>query len=204
MSTNILENFRIVLDDKRETYTRAVLLHKEEGKLLKTARRRLVNAEEARVLIQDVAQAIQQKAHHQIAAVVSRGLQAIFDEPYIFQINFEKKRGRTEAQLVFKRDEIEFDPITASGGGVIDIAAFTLRVACLALSRPAVRPVLILDEPFKNVSKANGYLDKIPEFLEGLSQDMGIQIIMVTHIEELKVGKIVEIGIGKYKIEEVL
>lgn len=194
MSTEMLENFRTTLDDKRGTRAHLIHVYREEEEALSLERRHLVNAEQARTLIQDVSQAIQQKAHHQIAAVVSRGLQTVFDLPYTFQINFEKKRGRTEAQLIFERDGLELDPLTASGGGVIDVAAFTLRVACLVLSRPAVRPVLILDEPFKNVSKANGYLDKIPELLEGLSRDMGIKIVMVTHIEELKVGKIVEIG----------
>ena len=188
-----LNEIRTRLADKRSAYTGLVKSYKVEGNALREARARLEAAEEARLLIQDVAQSIQEQAHLQIAAVVTRGLRAVFDEPYTFKILFEKKRGRTEASLVFERDGLELDPLTASGGGVIDVAAFTLRVACLALSRPAVRPVLILDEPFKNVSKANGYLDRIPAFLEGLAEDMGLQIIMVTHIDELKVGNIVEV-----------
>ncbi len=190
-----IQNLRSALDKKCGTYTRSRASYKEEGSHLKEARLRLIDAEIARELIQEVAQTLQQKAQHQIATVVSNGLQTVFDEPYTFKINFEKKRGRTEAQLIFERDGLELDPLTAAGGGVIDVAAFTLRVACLALSRPVTRPLLVLDEPFKNVSKAKGYLDKIPQLLEKLSEDMEIQIVMVTHIDELKVGKIVEIGI---------
>ena len=148
---------------------------------------------EAQEMAQQVAQAIQQKAHDQIADVVSRCLSTVFDEPYEFKILFERKRGRTEARLVFERDGLEIDPLTAAGGGVVDVASFALRLSCMALSRPAVRSVLSLDEPFKNVSKANGYLDRIPQLLEGLCEDTGIQIIMVTHIEELKVGNVVEV-----------
>jgi len=189
-----LAELRDLLDQKRQAYSHALASYKDEGKALKKARQHLANAEQARDLIQSVAQMVQQEAHQQIAAVVTRGLQTVFDEPYTFRIDFEKKRGRTEAKLIFERDGLELDPLSSSGGGVIDVAAFTLRVACLLLSRPAVRPVLLLDEPFKNVSKTNGYLDRIPQLLEGLCEDLGIQIIMVTHIDELKVGTVVEVG----------
>ena len=44
-------------------------------------------AGEAQELAQHVAQVIQQKAHDQIARVVSRCLSAVFDEPYEFRID---------------------------------------------------------------------------------------------------------------------
>lgn len=192
--SRLLKNRRTEVQKIKHIYTQAIAQHKREKEALEGAKSLLESIIVGRGVIQEVAQHIQQQAHNQIAAVVTKGLQSVFDEPYTFKIDFEKKRGRTEARLIFERDGLELDPLTASGGGVIDVAAFSLRVACLALSRPAVRPLLILDEPFKNVSKANGYLDRIPALLEILCEDIGIQIIMVTHIEELKVGKIVEVG----------
>lgn len=148
------------------------------------------NALGAREIIQNTAAEVQRAAHASIAAIVSRCLEAIFDEPYKFKIHFEMKRGRTEARLAFLRDESEIDPLTASGGGVVDVAAFALRLACLALSKPALRRVIVMDEPFRFLSA--GYRPNIRELLEGLSEDLGVQIIMVTHIEDLEIGKIVE------------
>ena len=181
------------LNDKRTTYKIIKSNYAQEKENLKNAKGRLSSAETARELVQEVAQKLQQAVHNQIAGIVSLGLKTVFSEPYNFKINFEKKRGRTEARLIFERDGLELDPISAAGGGVIDVAAFALRVACLSLSKPSLRPILILDEPFKNVSKTKGYLDQIPLLLEKLAEEMGLQIIMVTHIEELKVGKVIDL-----------
>lgn len=159
---------------------------------LEASQARVVDITEAQVFTQQIAQEIQQKAHARIAAVVSQCLEAVFDEPYTFKINFEQKRGRTEATLVFERDGMEVDPLTASGGGVVDVAAFALRLSCLMLSRPPVRRMVVLDEPFKFVSEE--YRGKVREMLEQLSKELNIQIIMVTHIPELETGTIIRLG----------
>lgn len=149
-------------------------------------------AEEAQQIVQAVAETIQEQAHDRIAGVVSRCLATVFDEPYEFRINFERLRGRTEARLVFIREGLAVDPITSSGGGVVDVAAFALRVSCLMLKRPPARRVLVLDEPFRFVSAE--YRPRVAKMLEDLSHELGIQFIMVTHIDELRVGAVVEVG----------
>lgn len=151
----------------------------------------LSDAEEAQKIAQLVAQSVQQQAHKRISAVVSRCLGAVFDDPYEFKIKFEQKRGKTEAVLVFVRDGVEHDPLTSSGGGAVDVAAFALRVACVVLARPAVQRVLIMDEPFKFVSEQ--YRGRVRSMLETLSNDLGVQIIMVTHVTELVTGKVIEL-----------
>ena len=190
---DLFHQLQAKLDDKRIAYRLAKSNFEHEKQTLEQGKEKLRSAEEARDLVQEVAQKLQQAVHNQIAGIVSLGLKTVFSEPYNFKINFEKKRGRTEAQLIFERDGMELDPISAACCGVIDVAAFTIRVACLSLSKPALRPILILDEPFKNVSKTKGYLDQIPLLLEKLAEEMGLQIIMVTHIEELKVGKVIDL-----------
>lgn len=151
----------------------------------------LTDAEEAQKICQLVAQSVQEQAHKRISAVVTRCLAAVFDDPYQFRIKFEQKRGKTEASLLFVREGVELDPLTASGGGAVDIAAFALRVACVVMARPAVARVLVMDEPFKFLSAQ--YRDRARLMLETLSTDLGVQIVMVTHIEELKTGEIVEL-----------
>jgi len=161
-------------------------------KTLGAANDHILAATEAQEMAQAVAQAVQQQAHDQIAKVVSQCLTAVFDEPYTFHIIFERKRGRTEAQLVFDRDGMTLDPMTATGGGVVDVAAFALRLSCLILHKPPLRRILILDEPFKYVSEE--YRPRVRELLETLSEEMGVQFLMVTHIQELKTGTVLEIG----------
>ena len=159
---------------------------------LNETREQAQTAEEAQELAQHVAQVIQQKAHDQIARVVSRCLSAVFDEPYEFRIHFERKRGRTEARLTFDRDGMEVDPMTASGGGVVDIASFALRLSCLILNKPPLRRAMVMDEPFRFVSEE--FRDRVKALLDTLSEEMKTQFVMVTHINELKMGQVIELG----------
>lgn len=146
---------------------------------------------EAQSTAQGVAAEVQASAHDRIARVVSRCLAAVFDEPYEFRVTFDRKRGKTEARLGFVRDGVEMDPLTAAGGGVVDVAAFALRLAALVLARPARRRLVVLDEPFKFVSAE--YRGAVRGMLEMLAEDMDVQFVIVTHIDELKTGTVIEV-----------
>lgn len=147
----------------------------------------------AQSVVQTLSQEIQSQAHRRISSTVTSCLATVFgDDAPTFDIQFELKRGKTEATLVFRKGDLELDPLASSGGGVIDVAAFALRVACLMLTRPKLRKILILDEPFRFVSA--GFRDNVRMLLEQLSEDMGIQIIMVTHAEDLITGNVVELN----------
>ena len=163
----------------------------EEESRLKNAQQGVLDVEQAQRIAQSVAQTIQQQAHEQIASVVSRCMEAVFDEPYEFKITFEQKRGKTEARLMFARSGTETDPMTASGGGVVDVAAFALRLACLIMSRPLKRRLLVMDEPFRFLSR--DLRPRVKELLLTLAREMQIQFVMVTHDEILTVGKVVEL-----------
>jgi DNA repair exonuclease SbcCD ATPase subunit len=112
------------------------------------------------------------------------------DEAYEFRIITEQKRNRTEARAVFVRDGEEFDALSSIGGGVVDVAAFALRVAVI-LAQDPVRRLLILDEPMKFVSAE--YRPQVRALLETLADELDVQIVLVTHISDLELGKIVRI-----------
>lgn len=179
------------LNELLAEHATARTVYQQEKKAAIVSENHATDCEEAQRVVQLVAQTVQKQAHDKIAGVVSRCLEAVFDEPYEFQIHFEQKRGRTEARLVFVRDGNEVDPMTGSGGGVVDVAAFALRVACILLSKPQVRRVLIMDEPFRFVSAC--YRPRLRGMLEQLAKELGMQFIQVTHIEELKTGKVIEL-----------
>jgi ABC-type nitrate/sulfonate/bicarbonate transport system ATPase subunit len=77
--------------------------------------------------------------------------------------------------------------MTSSGGGVLDVAAFALRLAAITLTKPHARRIIIMDEPFRFVSEA--FRSRIKDMLESLAEEYGFQFIMVTHIKELICGR---------------
>lgn len=188
-----LEKFSELANDLIAERNHLVASVAEDRAELKKCRQSAEDAVIAQKIIQLAAQQIQQAAHSQICSVVSRCLSAIFDDPYEFRIEFERKRGKTEARLVFIKDGEEYEPLDASGGGVVDVAAFALRVACLVFSSHNYRRTIILDEPFRFVH-GDLYRERVRTMLEKLAEDLGVQFIMVTGMEELKTGKVIALG----------
>lgn len=192
MISQTLQSYQKITNDILGRFTVAKEIYKKEKDFLLEAQIHEEDAREAQQIVQEISQEIQQQVHNQIANVVSTCLETVFDEPYDFKINFERKRGKTEASLFFEKDGEEIDPLTASGGGVVDIASFALQLSCIMLSRePKLRKIFIADEPFKFVSAE--YRGRVKQLLEKLSKEMDIQFIIVTHIEELKTGNIIEL-----------
>lgn len=166
-----------------------------ETKRRKEVRKRWVRTNKAQQILQDIAKAVQEKVHTGIAKIVTRCIQTVFqDDPEgtcEFQIKFERKRGKTEARLVFTRDGEEFNPIEEDSGGYVDVAAFALRLACICMEKPRRRKVLFLDEPFKFVSEE--YRPYIGQLLLDLAKELDFQIVMVTHLTELQIGHVVRL-----------
>lgn len=140
--------------------------------------------EQAQVFLQKVAQATQEKLKFQVEDVVNLALDTCFPNEYEFKIDFEILRGKTEAKLVFlsKKTNKEIDPMTASGGGVVDLTSFALRIACYALEKN-IDNVIILDEPFRFLSR--DLQERAGSIIKILSERLDLQIILVTHIPEL-------------------
>lgn len=158
---------------------------------LQEAKQAEIDAEAAQSLLQHVAQAMQRQVHDKVSTVVSRCLEAVFDEPYEFHIEFERKRGRTEANLQFYRDDNLIDPLEGSSGGILQVAAFALRLACLSLVRPKLRKVMVFDESFTGVHAVN--LARVRQLLNELSEELGVQFVQVTHINALRCGKVIDL-----------
>lgn len=191
--SDALVNLQSKIDRLKTRHDFAVEAVTQERRQLKKAKQQLKAVTEAQQLAQGVAQIVQQQAHQRIAGVVTRCLSSVFGEDaYEFQIQFDRKRGKTEACLIFLRDGQERHPLRSSGGGVVDCASFALRLSCMLLSKPQTRKLLVLDEPWKHLSEE--YRPLIRQMVETLAQEMGVQIILVTHSEDFKIGKVIEIG----------
>lgn len=134
-------------------------------------------------IVQSVGEDCQRRCQEQIAYVVTRCLRAVFGEDsYEFQLVFENKRNQTEVRAVLvDKDKNTYDIHDSNGGGVLDIASFGLRLACMMLRRPKPAKVLVLDEPMKMLSK-NHHANAMRMMTE-LAREFGVQIIMVTHAD---------------------
>lgn len=141
---------------------------------------RLKLIENSQAFLQKIAQETQEHLKFQIEDIVNLALETCFPGEYTFQILFNISRGKTEAELVFldQKTGRQVDPMEASGGGVVDLTTFALRIACYALEQ-GTDNVIVLDEPMKFVSK--DLLDRLCEIIKILSKKMNLQIIMVTH-----------------------
>ncbi len=150
---------------------------------------------QAQKILQIIAKQTQDQIIFHISDIVTLALNSIFDEPYEFKLDFVEKRGKTEADIYFLKDNKKIDPMTASGGGVVDVASIALRIALWSLSNRS--NTIIMDEPAKFVSK--NYINRVAEMLKMLSTKLKLQLIIVTHILELKekANKIFEVKIEK-------
>lgn len=146
---------------------------------------------EAVVLLQSAAKLVQNEAREHLTAVINRSLEIVFDEPYICTIVFKESRGSTSATIEFERDGNTVDPMTASGGGVVDVAAFAIRLSCILYARPKMRRLMILDEPMKFVSAT--HRERVRIVLETLAHEFDFQFIIVTHVPELEIGKVIRL-----------
>lgn len=186
-----VEKVRRTTDGVRENHARALDRRTRTRKTATSTRR-------AQEILQACAERVQAKAHKQIVAVVTRCLRAVFGttgpNAYEFRIDFLRKRGKTEADMYFVKNGEREDPRDGVPGGVLDVAAFALRVAEVLMQRPPVRRLLILDEPFKFPSLRRNYRERVKDLVTALAEELDFQFIIVTHDPVFEVGKVIDLG----------
>ena len=149
---------------------------------LSTLKEKGINLLKVQTLFQKAAEMTQKQLEFHISGLVSTALAAVWDDPYEFKVEFIQRRGKTEADLWLIRNGSKIKPLDASGGGVVDILSIALRMAFWSLTKET-RPLLILDEPFKHLS--NNLQSKASAMLRMISKKLKLQILMISHIEEL-------------------
>ena len=133
-------------------------------------------------LSQEVAKEVQSKLSVKIDGIVNLGLATCFGDEYTFKLEYVPARGKTEVRFnLYDKSGDVVDPMNQNGGGLLDLLTFCLRIAVYNITN--VSNTIILDEPFKFVSK--GLRDKTAELLHTLSERLDLQIIEVTHVEEM-------------------
>lgn len=167
-----------------------------------------IYVEEAMNIIQHVAQLTQKELEYHVSELVTLAMAAVFDDPYEFEVDFVQRRNRTECDLWFVRNGKRVDPMSCSGGGAQDVAAFALRVSLWTLSQQRTQNTFILDEPLTalkgdkcrrcgvekrrhstNPTACKSYVsNEMPQkgflMIHEISKKVGLQIIMASHIQD--------------------
>lgn len=137
--------------------------------------------QKAQALIQEVARQTQETLTLQIQDLAQSSIDTVFPGRYTFLCKFAIKRNMTECDIYLDSRGRRFNPFKQNGGGLVDIVSLSLRMACWSISQSD--NVLLLDEPFKNLSAI--YRPLIADIIRIMSKRLGLQIIMVTHDSEL-------------------
>ena len=188
-----LQEVREVINAKKAVKTDVETRFEKRHTELSVLNERLDNAKNALLIVQKIAKQTQEKFEYRISTLVSLALSAVFEDPYEMKLKYDTKRNKTEARIVLVKNGFEYDPLSATGGGVVDIVSFALRIALWSLAAPKSDNVIIADEPFKMLSADLQY--KAGLMLKKLSEQIGLQFIIVTHNENL-----VEFGDRVFKI----
>lgn len=116
-----------------------------------------------------------QQGSDRLTRLVLIGLSVIYGSDYRFR--------RVGRDILVDDGHVEVDMIDGRGGGLTDVVSLLLRVLALRQGKGGALETLVLDEPLRSVDKetalrASGFLLKIAE-------RMGVNVLMVTHRDEL-------------------
>lgn len=182
--SNKIQNIRRIFEQQKGRKTEILQNITISKDKIKQTKRVLHRHEQAREIIRMVGLETQKQLQYQISDITSLALEAVFDDPYELIVEFVQRRNKTECDLFFARDNNRIDPLSASGFGAVDVAAFSLRVASWCMQTPRSRNVLILDEPFKHLKGKEENL-RVLKMIRQISTEVnkkngGLQIIMIS------------------------
>jgi len=137
---------------------------------------------DARSVVQEAVRATQKSLQLTISKVVTTLLSSITDDPYEFGVDFVDKRNSVECDLSFKRNGKDLSILDSCGHGCADLASLGLKISYRELKKE-LRPVLILDEPFRQLQKSSHAF--VASALKEISKKANLQFLIFTHEKEL-------------------
>jgi ABC-type sulfate/molybdate transport systems ATPase subunit len=137
---------------------------------------------EAQSLLVKASEVIHKETVAKIENLITLCIRAVYRRPFQFRLAFKKGSKTAEAQPLIIEGDYEYHPKESKGGGMIELISFAFRVVLWWVTDPKTRNLFILDEPFK---KAGIYIREIGEMLKYLSKKLRLQMVLLTHEDEL-------------------
>lgn len=178
-------NYRERINELKSKYNSHVMIKENRENRMKELQADLSIIDKSQAICNAVAKDTQSMLSVKADDIVNLCLETCYPNQYKFHLDFETVRGKSEVRFNFydKINKCSIDDImNVTGGGLTDIVSIALRLVAYSLSD--TDNVLILDEPCKFVSA--DLRNKVGEMLSMISHNLNLQIICVTHIEELK------------------
>lgn len=174
----ILERYRQIRTE-RALYIKK---HKAKERRLRQLRRDIKAHDISRLILTEAGKLAQEDVKKKVETLVTLAIRTVFDRPLTFKLIFEEKRKNVEARPVIIEGGHEYVPKDDMGGGLIDIISFALRLVLWQISKPRSRSIFILDEPFKFTG---ALIERAGEMLQYLSKELGFQVVLISHDDEL-------------------
>lgn len=141
-----------------------------------------VDLSKVQLFFQASAEKVQKTITAKMESVVQSALNICFPGEFVFNFSFNPSKGKTEPKISLIQNGQETAPMASNGGSLIDIISFGLRLAVWSLS--GSDNVIMMDEPFKFLDdKRQGMIARL---LKGLSEQLNVQLIIITHRDEIK------------------
>lgn len=142
-------------------------------------------SEKASIALQKLSKQQRDSAKVRLEELGTQALKYSISDKYRMIIKIDEVRKRPSATVIILDEEtgIETNPLDDNGGGIVDIISIALRIVMLQSITPIIDGPIILDEPFKMVSR--DYVPMLSDFLLKVCKDFNRQIIVVTHNEYL-------------------
>jgi DNA repair exonuclease SbcCD ATPase subunit len=164
-------------------------------KSLQVCSSRLEICEEVLDFFTKIGKVTQDKIIHYFEDITSSMLRLVYGDEYSLKLSFVFRRDKNECDLAVYKGGVEVSLKDECGGGVVDIVSFAMRLAVWSLQSDKTMPIFILDEPFKYVSADK--LTLVGRAISDLSKRLGLQVIMVSHSDEL-----IEIADKAFRVTE--
>ena len=176
------ERIRKQIDSALTLYNDAKKDFEQHSQQLSKIEIELQDHKRVREIFQQASVFTQAYLEKHLSSIVTNAVQSVFFEKDLeFRVEFDKKRNSTECNLYLVEGDEEYDLLDDRGFGMADVISFALRVAYVLLDK--VDPVMILDEPFRNLDAIR--IPYASEMVQSLSKKLGIQFIIVSHIDNL-------------------
>lgn len=167
------------------------LLQKKEVIENKIAELNIETLEQASAVLQKLSENQRNLAKVRLEELATQALRYSIGGEYSVIIELEDIRKRPQANVfIYKNENGEEpteedleDPFNDNGGGLVDIISTAIKLVVAQAQDIPIEGPLILDEPFKMLSKE--YVPLMSDFIKRISKDFGRQIIVVTHQEFL-------------------
>ncbi len=173
------------IETERATFQR---LAREAGARQDEAQALAADLSQALVVLQNLEGTWRRGFEESLAALVSRGLTAVFGEA--IRLNIENRIVRdvmsTELSLTLGEgpEELTTPIVGSAGGSVVNVLSVLLRLVLTVSARPPLRKVLILDEPFAFIDEYD-MPETVAALMRELADSLGLQFIVVSHEQAL-------------------